>query len=182
MGLPHYWTPEEAQKIIAAAEPGLPRLYLLLVWRTGMRREEAVELCWGDLFEQDGLPMVRVYEGKGDKPRVIPIHPELLSALSVTKHGRGKDKVFGFSVRTASRIFEAALAEAQKSGGLVPRGTLKTGPGVHSLRHSAARHWLGSGRPVNQVAAWLGHKSPLVTMRTYLPLAPGELSHMEGIA
>ena len=50
--------------------------------------------------------------------------------------------------------------------------TGKRRPGAHSLRHSAARHWLMVGKvPLNVVSAWLGQASVQVTLRIYLPIA-----------
>ena len=50
-------------------------------------------------------------------------------------------------------------------------GTGKRRAGAHSLRHSAARHWLVAGRvPLNVVSAWLGHANVQVTLRIYLPI------------
>jgi integrase len=50
-------------------------------------------------------------------------------------------------------------------------GTGKRLPGAHSLRHSAARHWLVVGKvPLNVVSQWLGHANVQVTLRTYLPI------------
>ena len=61
-------------------------------------------------------------------------------------------------------------------------GTGDREPSTHSFRHSAARHWLDQGKPVNVVQLWLGHSSPKVTLDTYLPLAPGEMGDMRDIA
>ena len=47
--------------------------------------------------------------------------------------------------------------------------------GAHSLRHSAARHWLTTaGIPLNVVSQWLGHATPEDAegderLRVYLP-------------
>ena len=50
-------------------------------------------------------------------------------------------------------------------------GTGKRRAGAHSLRHSAARHWLVSGGvPLNVVSQWLGHVNVQVTLRIYLPI------------
>ena len=53
--------------------------------------------------------------------------------------------------------------------------------GAHSLRHSAARHWLTTaGVPLNVVSQWLGHASPLVTLRTYLVIS-GSVYSMDNV-
>jgi integrase len=178
MTLPHYWTPGQVKRMLDKVAPGPARLYALLLWRTGLRRAEALALRWSNILLTDP-PMLVVQTGKGGKARMVPIHPDLAAALGLVPRGRLEDRVFRFSVRTADRIIRTAIVESgldQES-----TGTGKRRPSTHSLRHSAARHWLNSGRPVNQVSAWLGHSNPKVTLDTYLPLSPGELSHMDGI-
>ena len=50
-------------------------------------------------------------------------------------------------------------------------GTGRQKAGAHSLRHSAARHWLTTAAvPLNVVSARLGHANPEVTLRIYLPI------------
>ena len=76
-----------------------------------------------------------------------------------------RDKVVALAMRTALRhigdgIQWACLDEESP-------GTGKRRAGAHSLRHSAARHWLMVGKvPLNVVSAWLGQ----VTLRIYLPI------------
>ena len=51
------------------------------------------------------------------------------------------------------------------------------GSGAHSLRHSAARHWLvAGGVPLNVVSFWLGHANVQVTLRIYLPIVGSDYS------
>ena len=71
---------------------------------------------------------------------------------------------------TVNRWIADAIAKTGLSE--VATGTGVKGPGSHSLRHSYARHWLQSGLNVNAVSAWLGHSNPMVTLNTYLVLAP----------
>ena len=49
--------------------------------------------------------------------------------------------------------------------------------GTHTLRHSAARHWLSSGIPINVVSRWLGHAG-LQTTLVYLEILPDPLGEM----
>ena len=56
-------------------------------------------------------------------------------------------------------------------------GTGKRRAGAHSLRHSAARHWLRVGKvPLNVVSSWLGHANVQVTLRIYLPIVGSDYS------
>ena len=49
--------------------------------------------------------------------------------------------------------------------------------GTHTLRHSAARHWLSSGIPINVVSRGLGHAG-LQTTLIYLEILPDPLGEM----
>ena len=54
--------------------------------------------------------------------------------------------------------------------------------GAHSLRHSAARHWLTTGGILlNVVSQWLGHATPEATLRIYLPIV-GSTHSMEDVS
>ena len=98
------------------------------------------------------------------------MHPELVSLFTNWPSNRtARDKVVPVSMRTVLRH----IADAVVSSGLDEEspGTGKRLPGAHSLRHSAARHWLMVGRvPLNVCSAWLGHASVQVTLRIYLPI------------
>lgn len=52
---------------------------------------------------------------------------------------------------------------------------------VHDLRHYAASAWLRAGIPVRQVARWLGHANPAVTLNTYAHIL-GEAQDVAAIA
>ena len=173
---PHYWTRTQVERLIAAEQDANRRLFLLAGWRTGARLAELLALEWRDIDLDENHLTIR--RGKGHRYRVIPIHPELATALS---WARGKAKrdmpVFTFSRRTAGRIVEAAIAKA----GLEWNTDRAYAPGPHSLRHSAVRHWLDSQIPVNRVAQWAGHSSPTVTLNTYAPLAPDSTGSMAGV-
>ena len=78
---------------------------------------------------------------------------------------------------TAWRWVKAALARAQE------RGTIPAGRwvGTHTLRHSAARHWLAEGVPINHVSKWLGHASIQTTL-IYLDILPDPSGYMDRVS
>ena len=178
-GLPHYWTPDQVNMVLDALPSGLPWLFGLLLWRTGLRQAEALNLEWRDLQFASTQPSVTVRNGKGGRFRVVPAHPELVDAFRSVPHRSPADKVFTgrgskpLSPRSAARWIAEGIAKAGLQAAAA--GTGVKGPASHSLRHSCARHWLQSGLNVNAVSAWLGHSSPTVTLNTYLELAPDTL-------
>ena len=52
--------------------------------------------------------------------------------------------------------------------------------GTHTFRHSAARHWLGSGIPINVVSKWLEYASIQTTL-VYLEVLLDPLGDMQRV-
>ena len=108
------------------------------------------------------------------------MHAELVQLFTNWPANRTpRDKVVPVAMRTVLRH----IADAVVSTGLADEspGTGARRPGAHSLRHSAARHWLMVGRvPLNVVSQWLGHASVQVTLRIHLPIVGSDFG-MENV-
>ena len=169
--IPHYWTPPQVERLLdALAALGLrrARVATLIMWRSGLRISETIALEWRDIDVEGGTLLVR--RGKGGKGRTVPLHPDLASLFAnwPTPYGP-RDIIVGLTRKTALRHLRAGIVHA----GLDEEspGTGRQKAGAHSLRHSAARHWLTTAAvPLNVVSAWLGHANPEVTLRIYLPI------------
>ena len=179
MDVPHYWTAEQVQRLLdalAAANRYQARTAALIMWRTGLRVSEALELEWRDLDYAGDVPTVLVRRSKTRKARTVQMHPELVQLFTNWPANRtARDKVLALSMRTAL----PHIADAVVATGLEDEspGTGKRRPGAHSLRHSAAQHWLMVGKvPLNVVSAWLGHANVQVTLRIYLPIVGSDYS------
>ena len=176
--LPEYLEPSEVHALIEAAPHGDARLLMEIQWRAGLRISEALALEVADLHLAADPPVLRVRQGKGRKDRLVPIHSELLAALD--NHICYKRLKSGLLVEvhssTAWRWYKSALASAQGSGAVAQGRRVAT----HTLRHSAARHWLASGVPLNRVSVWLGHAS-LQTTLVYLQILPDPGNDMERV-
>ena len=170
---PHYWTAEQVQRLLDALATGnrhQERTAALIMWRTGLRVSEALELEWRDVDYAGDVPTVLVQRSKTRKARTVRMHPELVQLFANWPASRSpRSKVLALSMRTALRH----IADAVVQTGLEDEspGTGKRCPGAHSLRHSAARHWLMVGKvPLNVVSEWLGHANVQVTLRIFLPI------------
>ena len=167
--LPEYLEAHEAQGLIATAPHPRAKLLMLTQWRTGLRVSEALALERTDLSLHTELPTLRVRHGKGDKARVVPVHPELQSAMvSVLEFAdMGDGRIIDVDRSTAWRWVQAAVRRAVELGAIVPGRQV----GTHTLRHSYARHLLVNGIPLNYLSRWLGH-SDIKTTLIYLELVP----------
>jgi integrase len=176
--LPEYLELPEINALIHAASHAQARLLMLVQWRAGLRVSEALALEVADLDLDGDRPALRVREGKGGKDRVVPVHPELAAGLrnflaySNVKRGPLCDA----SRSTAWRWLKLALVRAVELGA-IPQGRKV---GTHTLRHSAARHWLASGVPINHVSLWLGHSSIQTTL-IYLEILPDPSGFMDRV-
>ncbi len=173
MDVPHYWTADQVQRLLdalATHNRHQARTAALIMWRTGLRVSEVLELEWRDLSYASDPATLLVRQSKTRKPRTVRLHAELVQLFTNWPANRtARDKVVPVAMRTVLRH----IADAVVASGLDDEstGTGKRRPGAHSLRHSAARHWLMVGKvPLNVVSSWLGHASVQVTLRIYLPI------------
>ena len=142
----------------------------MVQWRAGLRVSEALALEVRDLLLDSGMSTIHVRRGKGVKPRMSPVHPELHSALaSSLQFGNitQGDKLIKASRSTADRWIRAAKSKAEDAS-VIPAGRRVSS---HTLRHSYARHLLVNGIPINYLSHWLGHSSIQTTL-IYLELVP----------
>ena len=174
--LPEYLEPAEVEALIQAAPHGQARLLFLIQWRAGLRISEAMNLSRPDLQQGDS-PSLRVRRGKGGKDRLVPLHLELAAAFqNAMDYGLVGSIFFPQARATGWRWLKLALAKAELLGKIAPGRRV----GTHTLRHSAARHWLESGVPINHVSRWLGHSSIQTTL-VYLEILPDPVGYMERV-
>ena len=167
--LPEYLEMAEVNALIAAAPNPKARLIMLEQWRAGLRVSEALALEVRDLHLDSDHPTLVVRQGKGLKARVVPVHPELVAALTAaTSSGAvGQGRLIEVSRVTVWRWVQQAVIRATEAG-QIPQGR---SVGTHTLRHSFARHILLNGIPLNYLSRWLGH-GRIQTTLVYLELAP----------
>ena len=167
---PEYIEAHEVNALLRAAPNPRARLLMMIEWRAGLRVSEALALEVGDLSLDVELPTIRVRQGKSRKARIVPVHPELHSALtSALQFGNidAEDKIVKASRSTADRWIREATAGAQEAGAISSGRRIS----IHTLRHSYARHLLTSGIPINYLSRWLDHSSIQTTL-IYLELVP----------
>ena len=176
--LPEFLTKDEVDTLIRLASPPEAALLMLVGFRSGLRISEALALEVGDINLEDEYPTLRVRLGKGRKARIVPLHPELQNALAnFIRYRPGRaTKLFTVTRFTALRWVKDALGRAEQLEA-IPRDRKV---GTHTFRHSAARHWLMSGVPVNVVQQWLGHSS-LASTLVYLQLVGDIAGFMERV-
>ena len=175
--LPEYLSHEEVNALIRAAPTEQARLLMILQWRGGLRISEALSLRPADV-RFDSVELV-VRQGKGHKDRLVRLHTELAQALGAAigfAKIKADEPIVGVARMTAHRWYKQALRRCEASGVIFDGRHVST----HTLRHSAARHWLVNGVPMNIVQLWLGHAN-LRTTEIYTKLISDPGGFMEKV-
>lgn len=174
MEVPHYWPAVQVERLLDALASNnrhQARTAVLIMWRTGLRVSEVLELEWRDLDYAGDPTTLLVRRSKTGKPRTVRMCVELVQQFTNWPANRTpRYKVAAISMRTVLRH----IADAMVASGLADEwpGTGKRRPGAHSLRQSAARHRLMVGKLLlNVVSSWLGHATLQFTLWIYLPIA-----------
>ena len=138
------------------------RLLLLLFYNTGMRLSEVINLKDSQVNASNHTLKIL---GKGNKERIVPISPEVLTEIKTYQRERNP------SIAEKADI----LLLTEKGKALSPRSVYsivkkylslvttieKRSP--HVLRHSFATHLTNNGADLNAVKELLGHSSLAAT-------------------
>lgn len=159
--LPRSLTPDEKSRFFAAIKGeswlNLFKFYSL----TGCRRNEALNLEWGDI--NLGERRMAFRNTKNKKDRSLPIGIELMQVL--LSLDRNEPRPFGnYRPRSVSMAFKRL---ARKAG-------LAEDLHLHCLRHSVATELILKGVPLKLVSKMLGHSSIAMTEK-YTHVLPDDL-------
>jgi site-specific recombinase XerD len=172
--LPTVLTPEEVQRLIAAARTLTERAMLMVLYSTGMRNAELRHLQVRDIDSRAML--IHVSHAKGGRDRYVPLSATLLATLR--EHWRWmKPKTWLFPGTlhnwradrpvTPKVVWDACRTAAARAG-------LTKRVSAHTLRHSFATHLLEAGADIRTIQLLLGHAEVRHTI-IYLHLSPRHL-------
>ena len=177
MDVPHYWTADQFSVCWTRWHNRHQARTAARLWAHRSAGLRVLELEWRDLDYSSDPATLLVRKSKTRKARTVRLQRP--GAAFTNWPLSPRDKVVALAMRTALRH----IADGIEWAGLDEEspGTGKRRAGAHSLRHSAARHWLVAGRvPLNVVSSWLGHANVQVTLRIYLPIVGSDYG-MDGV-
>ena len=162
--LPYYLTPEEAHQIISASRNSRDRLFLRLLWETGVRVSEATCLRLCDV-SRDGVRVL----GKGSVERVVFIQDSLVSEilLYAQELALGRNDYL-FASRKGGHITKQRADQIIKEA--ARRARLERNVHAHLFRHGYAINFLNCSGRLDALQEQLGHKD-INTTRIYLRLS-----------
>jgi len=166
--LPVVLSKDEVVNLIAAVPRKRSQILLKLLYASGLRVSELVNLHLGDI---EGTT-ITVRHGKGGKDRITILPASLGKELDIyIRHHRLTDLLFPSRKGTplTTRNVQAIIVRAAKRAGINKHVT------PHKLRHSFATHLLEAGTDVRVIQELLGH-SNLQTTQIYTHVSRDQIN------
>lgn len=168
--IPEIFTREEVQTIIKAIPNKKHKAMIALIYSTGMRISEPINLRLTDVHSKESVAHIR--GAKGHKDRIVPI-PSNVMELLIRYYKQYQPKEFFFegvgggqyAKRSVTMIFKRAC---RKAG-------IKRVVKIHTLRHSFATHHIEDGTSDSVLMELMGHNSQK-TLQIYKHLSRKFLS------
>ena len=150
--LPVVLSTEEVKSLIDAAQFKKSQLIIKMLYSSGLRVSELVNLKVQDLDFQQHIGWVRA--GKGNKDRLFQISETLSKQLvRFLNKNPNNQYLFAESKPMSKRNIQSIVERTAKKAGINKRVS------PHTLRHSFATHLLESGTDLRVIQEILGHAS-----------------------
>ena len=167
--LPIVLSKEEVKRLFDAADSEKKKLILMVLYATGLRVSELINLKIKDIDFDEGV--IKVVGGKGKKDRVVTVSGKLLQRLKeYVKTKSPEEYVFvsKYGNKLSSRYIQYLVKDLSLAAGITKDVT------PHVLRHSYATHLLESGANIRVIQELLGHAN-LQTTQIYTKVSLSEL-------
>lgn len=171
--LPIVLNKKEIKNLLDKTENIKHRLLIELLYSTGLRLSECVNLKYSDLDLNEGVGWVR--NGKGSKDRIFIISEVFKNDLLDYLEEKGYNKGYIFTVngrKMSPRGIQHAIKISAKRAGI------KKKVHVHTLRHSFATHLLENGVDIRNIQHLLGHSS-LQATQIYAQVSSKEIKKIK---
>ncbi|MFH1501087.1 MAG: site-specific tyrosine recombinase/integron integrase [archaeon] len=169
--LPVVLTKDEVKSIIESCDSRKSKLMLSLLYSSGLRVSEVVNLKKQDIDFSENVGWVR--RGKGRKDRIFTVSEILIREI---QHyiGENPDNAYLFSkskpltTRNIQKIIQSTTRKMNMSKKVTP----------HTLRHSFATHLLEAGTDIRVIQAMLGHEN-LATTQIYTHISQDQIKKVK---
>lgn len=171
--LPVVYSIEEIQKLFDACENLKHKVVLSLLYSTGLRISELLNLKWEDIDRSRMI--ITVVQGKGAKDRQVMLPPSLVPLLE--KYWKEyKSKVYVLNGQFDLKYSETSVSSILKQ--LAQKAGIKKRIYPHLLRHCSFTHMVEAGTDINLVQRLAGHKS-VKTTGIYLHISHNRISSIQ---
>lgn len=167
--LPIILSVDEIQRMFTACENLKHKAILALLYSTGLRVSELINLKW--MHIDRSRMIINVIQGKGKKDRQVMLSPDLIPLLEAywneykpkeyVLNGQFPDKELRYSDRSVGEVIKQLATKA----GLDNKRVY-----THLIRHCFATHLVEQGTEINLIQRLLGHGN-VKTTSVYLHIS-----------
>lgn len=168
--LPIILSPAEIKLLIDSCDFAKSKLIVKLLYSSGLRVSELINLKPQDLDFQQNIGWVR--KGKGSKDRIFKIADSINKQLQKWISKNPGNYVFSELSALSARNIQFIIKKAAKRAGINKKVT------PHTLRHSFATHLLENGENLFVIQQLLGHEN-LETTRIYAHVSQEQLKKVK---
>ena len=156
-------------KALLDAAQSVPHIYVFLqvALATGGRKDAVLGLTWDRVnFERGQIDLGIGAKNKGRA--VVPMTNSVCKVLTTQRQRAETPWVVEYAGRKVGDVKKGIAGAAARAG--VP------GVSPHVLRHTAAVWMAERGRPMSEIAQYLGHSNEQITFRVYARYSPEYLA------
>ncbi|MFH1307473.1 MAG: site-specific tyrosine recombinase/integron integrase [archaeon] len=169
--LPVVLTREEVKKLVESTDTRKSKLILSLLYSSGLRVSELVNLKKEDIDFGENLGWVR--KGKGGKDRLFSISETLVKEIKnyisvIPENTYLFSKLKPLTTRNIQKIIQSTSKKVPIHKKVTP----------HTLRHSFATHLLESGVDIRVIQTLLGHEN-LQTTQIYTHISQDQIKKVK---
>lgn len=156
--LPIVFSVEEIQKLFNACENLKHKVILSLLYSTGLRVSELINLKWEHIDRSRMI--INVIEAKGKKDRQVML-PESLIPLLEKYYKAYKPKEYVLNGQFGLQYSEKSVNEVLKQ--LAEKAGIKKRIHAHLMRHCSFTHMVEQGTDINLIQRLAGHSNVKTT-------------------
>jgi len=169
--LPIVLSVQEVKDLINSTKSKKSKLIIKLLYSSGLRVSELVNLKPQDLDFNQNIGWVR--QGKGKKDRIFKIAESISKQLQkYLKQNKENKFLFSKNKPLSTRNIQLIIKTAAKKANINKKVT------PHTLRHSFATHLLENGENLLVIQQLLGHEN-LETTRIYTHISQAQIKNVK---
>lgn len=193
---PAYCSPADFEAILRRAPDALWRAFLAVVYTSGLRLREALNLTWGDIdfrnghvdiSRKEGDGFIQPWQPKDHERRTVPLPDEAVALLAKWQAEAPEGCPYIFMEAGRWEFYRRQVSEkAWRAGRDLVNNQLRrfktlcrragVGPyTIHDLRRSCITNWAGR-LPIHVVQKLAGHSDIQTTETYYLSVQPEDLA------
>lgn len=169
--LPDILTIEEIRKLVGVTNNPKHKLIIKLLYGTGLRVSEIVNLKNSEISFEENLIKVELGKGKKDRfvklPESIKLELKAIYDLTNSKYLFESPRGGKLTIKTIQSILKSSTTKAGIKKRVYP----------HLLRHSYATHLLESGTDLRIIQKLLGHSS-IKTTQIYTQISQAQIKNV----